>query len=718
MELEYSVSQVDDKWKAEWDKPGVELDSRGPEYPESENGNKGLVSQIDEKFPEFQADDEHSGSEDDGRPIWCGPAEVVELSERLMQSTNQDTDELEPVKLIRKISTLESNEFADLPSTRTLRDLKSQYNALIKQNMPRTRYPDLFEYLPTEIWMHILLELWIFINIRGDLDALELAHSALFLSKGLPLSITVDVPMTPIVQETFLKREVARIQHLTIVPGFRYLQTSSRLETVIPKLVKLTALKALSLFDSSREEQETPSKSYTKVCNIIAPIEYLRLFQTPSTYIWPLLAQVISRTRELGLKIRWGDVFELFTAIHEAPYLHRLEIIIMVDPDEDVVKATGWKAPTLLQIQCFQLSVYERQAIFVAKALLDALDGSLANLQTLHFHCDIFASDLVRFLKGMEHLNILNVLGYVENDEAGMVSCPSLKTLIAKTEGVLCYVSMPNLLSLTINSTYDLEKSIKCISYPDIDRSFVTSVQSLSLDTRIAAILIPDDTKFTQLLTLEWIGSGSTYFHLYHPFTSLTKINFAAYNQNLGASYFCELLLRYPRLCPRLKTICMHEYPEWDMLLYMLLRRNVYQSQDNISRITSIGLPGYPAPSILVPLKTLLLGKIPLVIPSLEGFLYYLILSDLTMWVTSILVIGYAYPFKWPVLFFYPTSNMLSGKGKRKCPRDLTRLFPITSETGSTSGKKKSTHGLKKCSNMKTGDCEELAAYDMIIRGS
>ncbi|CAG8487530.1 4991_t:CDS:2 [Acaulospora colombiana] len=626
-----------------------------------------------------------------------------------MQSIDQDTDEVERIRLLRKISSLESNELTDPPSTRSLRGLKSQYNALIETSIQTTPYPDLFEYLPTEIWMDILLEVI-------DDDCLNI----LPLTQGLPLYMTIDIPITPILRDAFLQREANRIQYLKIkmlpghspfwsendndplshlfgysigslfkdlgqlpllesltsdiddrgdsalclalrylnapnikyvthvslsddalalpiYTGLRSLETYLQLGTVIPKLVKFTDLKELVLSGVAWEEQgeqEMPPESYIKTCKYIPPLEYLRSHQRSSNYIWPLLTQVTSSIRVLKLEIRWGKVFELLTATYEAHYLHQLQISIFVDPYEDELKDIGWKTPTLLQLQEFGLKVYPRGDIAIPKAthiLLNALDGSLVNIQTLHLDSDIVASDLVRFLKGMEHLNVLNIKGSVENDEARRISCPALKRLVAETEGILRYVSMPNLFSLTIQSRYDLDKPINGVPNLEIDRSFVTSVQSLSLDTRIANILIPDGTKFTQLLTLEWIGSGRTYFHLYHPFPSLTKITFAESNQYLGASSFCELLLRYPRLCPRLETVYMHEYPEWDMLLYMLLRRNVYQSQDNISRITSIGLPGYPAPSIVVPLNTLLLGKIPLEIPSLEGVSYMLIYSDPAM---------------------------------------------------------------------------------------
>ncbi|PVF98546.1 hypothetical protein CPB86DRAFT_704855 [Serendipita vermifera] len=134
-------------------------------------------------------------------------------------------------------------------------------------------------------------------------------------------------------------------------------------------------------------------------------------------------------------------------------------------------------------------------------------------------------------------------------------------------------------------------------------------------------MVVGDGREFTQLHMLKWMNHHEEcYPHCSFPF--LTEIYFDDDYEPPGASHFCQLLLRYSRMCPRLQKISIHGYPEWDMLLYMLLRRNTRHNQDNISRITSLELPGYPAPYILVPVSTLLSGKIPLEMPSLEELSY------------------------------------------------------------------------------------------------
>ncbi|CAG8487563.1 4993_t:CDS:2 [Acaulospora colombiana] len=657
-----------------------------------------------------------------------------------MQSTNQDYNAEELIQLLQEDSALESNGPEDRLSTRSRRDLKSRYNSLVEENPQVPRFPDPLQYLPPEMWMHLLQQvaeddcadilpltlvcqrwssiilsiprLWTSIYIRADLDALEVAHLALFLSKGLLLCMTVDVPIAPDVQKMIIEREVTRVKHLKlkVLPGYspgqnwesndpldnsigsffkylgplpslesltidigdiscpvlssplrfldapnlryltpssspgdvselsrftrlRYLRTISPMETVIPELVKLTELKDLVLSGSTLKERGMPPRLYTESCKSIAPLENLQSYWEPWIYIQPLLFSVRSSVRVLELKIGWEQVFELLTAIDEAPFLHQLSINVYISVDSSgKVEDAGWKAPTLPQIHEFRLKVVQvhsgSQKATRPRILLDALDGSLTNVRRLYFYFDVFASDLVRFLKGVEQLNTLTTDGSVQHDRARTISCPSLKILTTRTEQVLRYVSMPNLISLTIWNRSDPDELITDVPYPEIDRGFVTSVQSLHLGPELAEIIDWTDIKFTQLVTLKWLNRDGWYCYPRCSFSFLTKIIFDEKYGSVGATYFFQLLLRYPRTGPSLETIAIHGYPEWDVLLYMLLRRNIYH---NITRITSIELPGYPAPYILGPLSALLLGRIPLEMPSLKELSFIDIRFNLDM---------------------------------------------------------------------------------------
>jgi hypothetical protein len=159
-----------------------------------------------------------------------------------MQSQISETVESERLELLEKIHTLESDELT--VSNTALRNLKSRYNELIDATIQSPRHPNYLEYFPTEIWIQVFLRiteddwmdvlplmqvcqrwssiivseprLWTSIYIQSNVESLELAYSALHLSKDFPLNLTIQVPMDPNIQRTLIQRETSRIQYIRL----------------------------------------------------------------------------------------------------------------------------------------------------------------------------------------------------------------------------------------------------------------------------------------------------------------------------------------------------------------------------------------------------------------------------------------------------------------------------------------------------------------------
>ncbi|PVF98543.1 hypothetical protein CPB86DRAFT_348631 [Serendipita vermifera] len=178
-----------------------------------------------------------------------------------MQSTTSESNEEERINLLRRISTLESKGEDSLPTITSLRDFKSRYNALVEASIQRTHYPDLFQYLPTEIWMQILLEVIDddCLNILPLLQVCQRWVSILVSEPRLwtsvyisqPLCMTVDIPIVSIVQERFLQR---RIRHLKVKAVSGYFQTwefSNQNAHIVQNLLKglepLPSLESLTI---------------------------------------------------------------------------------------------------------------------------------------------------------------------------------------------------------------------------------------------------------------------------------------------------------------------------------------------------------------------------------------------------------------------------------------------------------------------------------------
>jgi hypothetical protein len=644
-----------------------------------------------------------------------------------MQSQVSETTEYQ---LLESIYNLEALQLTDSNTYNTLRHLKSQYNQLIDAKNQQSHHPNYLEYLPNEIWTHVFLRLveddgldilpsmqvcerwtsiivseprlWTSIYFRDDddVESLELAYSALCLSKDFPLDVTIKVCIDSNIQRT-LQRESNRIQYLRLertakslpytgnehvdfiknganilknlgplpslhsltiaedlteddsfwapilvsldAPQVRYVEpialsqdilttsrynrlrhlaTSSLLETLLPELVRLSDLRRLSLFSQPKlDEPISTSEASDDSYKDIALLKSLKYLQEYSDVIWPLLKHVGSSLRVLELEITWEQVSKLFTVIQDIQYLYDLSLYIPLLSILDKSEGSRWKAPALPQIQRFvlQMTYNVRYQIRdfshfsrAAHAVLEALDNSLPHVRTLHLKSGIYSSDLVRLAQTMQNLTSLRLNWITPSHQFEKATCPTLKTLTAGHPNVLHYLIMPNITSITFSSM----RVIGEVENELIDRSFMSTVQSIAMLSESGPAILANGSEFTQLRTIEWCSGSHGYHYQDGSFPSLTKIIFR--DEDEAADAFCESLLRHPRLCPRLEMICFPHRPEWDTLLYMLLRRNVHHRPNNLSRITRIETLGYPGPCILRPLRDLLLGKIPLEMPSPE----------------------------------------------------------------------------------------------------
>jgi hypothetical protein len=662
-----------------------------------------------------------------------------------MQSQAPKSTESERIKLLEKIHELESNavDYSNIP--KALRDLKSRYNELVEATF---QYPNYLEYFPTEIWIQVFLRiteddwmdilplmqvcqrwtsiivseprLWTSIYIRSNVESLELAYSALHLSKDFPLNLTIQAPMDPNIHRALIQKDTSRVQHMRLeksslnyenderfmktsasvlkdlgplpslhsltinidpttddnmwspilvnldAPQIRYIEsavfsrdvlatsrytrlqvlgTSSTLESVLPEMVKFTDLKRLTLLARPKVDEPAPSSESPVVpCEDMAPLKGLGYLQEYSDAIWPVLKHVSSSLRVLELEITGEQLMKLFTVIQDVHYLHDLSLCIPASSITSSLEGNRWKAPTLPRVQRFALEIIDSfvggQVLISspfnepARVVLKALDNSLPHVHTLHLKSEIYTNDLVRLVETMEDLTALDLMTVVPSDRSRKATCATLKTLRAQDQNILYYLTMPNLSSIKFLYVTMVEEEV---SQP-IDCSFANTVQSIVMQGQHASTILANGGEFTQLSTLEWYSCRHGYNYRDDSLPSLTKIIFSYQDVPQSGTAFCESLLRYPRSCPRLETIRFWEHPEWDMLLYMLLRRNVHLIQTNISRISKIEIRGFPGPSILVPLNTLLLGKIPVEMPSPEELSFVEIQEihfDRTMYVKS-----------------------------------------------------------------------------------
>jgi hypothetical protein len=439
--------------------------------------------------------------------------------------------------------------------------------------------------------------------------------------------VNLDAPQIRYVESAVFSQDILETSRYSRLQD---LVTSSALEVILPELVDLTDLRRLTLLTPLKQSESTTlSESFFMACKYMAPLKSLGYFQEYSDLIWPLLERVSSSLCVLELEITCGQLPNFFTVIQDMQYLHDLSLDISVSFLKIEFGGIPWEPPVLPpvlpRIRVFALDIiYEDlrgvlseylPLVEAAHLVLEALEDMLPHVHTLHLKCSIYSNDLVRLVEKMDGLMSLNLTSIVRSDRPRKATCPTLSTLTAYNQDVLCYLSMPNLVTVKLIRAAIREEEIE---NEPIDCSFARGVHSAIIHGQHASTVLANGGEFTQLLTLEWYNCRHGYNYRDNSFPSLTNIIFSDHDAPQSGTAFCESVLRYPRSCPRLKTICFRKYPEWDMLLYMLLRRNVLHGPNKISRISNIELQGFPAPFILAQLCTLLLGKIPVEMPSPE----------------------------------------------------------------------------------------------------
>jgi hypothetical protein len=529
-----------------------------------------------------------------------------------MQSQVSDSIESERFELLEKIHKPESEELTD--SNTALRDLKSRYNELIEARIQSVQY---LEYFPTEIWIHVFLQiteddwmdilplmqvcqrwtsiivseprLWTSIYVQSNVESMELAYSALHLSRDLPLHVTAEVPMDPNIQRTLIEREAGRIQSIRLenpgkgfvsveefikisanvlkdlgplpslhslsidaylrgddtswapillnidAPQIRHvesavfsqdiletsrydrlqvLMTSSALGVILPKLVKLTDLRRLTLFPPSKPDEPTPPSGLSiDPCKDIAPLKSLGHLQEYSGLIWPLLKHVGPSLRVLELEIAQEQWPRFFTVIQDAQHLHDLSLRVPISFATGGLQGNRWKAPTLPRIWTFTLTItidklLEELSVEVSYAeaahpVLEALDNSFPRVRSLRLTDYIYDNDLVRFVETMEDITSLDLRSIVRNDRIGRATCPTLESLRAEDQRALYYLSMPNLIRMEFMSSKLLDEEA---SEP-IDCSFASSVRSIIVHSGHASAILANGrrvhkTSYTRVVQL------------------------------------------------------------------------------------------------------------------------------------------------------------------------------------------------------------------------
>lgn len=310
--------------------------------------------------------------------------------------------------------------------------------------------------------------------------------------------------------------------------------------------------------------------------------------------ILPVLQNQGSNITNLQLKMKWLDLSNL-SFLTLLPKLSQLGIVCFT---ASLTSETSIQLPQLPALSDFSFTQQPRgydelEDTSRTSSLLLSLTSKVPYLRRLKLafleafsiaHC----LDFLQSLDVLEHLELSYEAAQVPTGTRRhkLVSITSLRLC---NDQFLRYVDMPSLTNLWIDNATDNGSYIMYAGKFD-------SVTDLRWD-----IVIPHETS-TQCASIT------------SAFSNIRELRFAQAYARKDSNDFCELLLRHPASCPHLEKISFHCYPSWDLVIHMLLRRNLMPGS-SVARIKTVQLPAYPTSSLMTPIECLLGGQIPLIPP-------------------------------------------------------------------------------------------------------
>jgi hypothetical protein len=394
-----------------------------------------------------------------------------------------------------------------------------------------------------------------------------------------------------------------------------YLSSNSPIKDLFPSLSELTQLRRR--MSTLAGEGEDDSSLVPRVdIQTLPRLQALEFYENSPQSILPFLNVYHSSLTELQVRLTWSELEKLAPSLANLTQLQHLHFNLK--PPKQQPKGFELLLPPLHHVFKFQLKqqapVNALADPFITRrhieSLLDACRLSLTGVRSflLVLHDDVPTRNLLALIEAMTSLRKLEFKGQLTEEEDLSAVAPSLEEIVLSDELLLSYLQVPNALEVRIAAAVLPGRS----QIQALDTPFM---RTLSIHSSLAAAI---NTKvYSRLTTLTWIDPAGGCASITKSFDFLTRVLFDLSSPRRECNDFCELILRYPRLCRSLHTLEMRAYAEWDILFHMLLRRN-FLSDQGVAMITTIKIPGYPAPSLLVPLTELLGGNPPKYMPPIE----------------------------------------------------------------------------------------------------
>jgi hypothetical protein len=451
----------------------------------------------------------------------------------------------------------------------------------------------------------------------------------------------------------------------------RHLSTNMTVEQacrIIPRLPKLEHLMLTS--PHAMEQYSSQSIHHTQTYpelmemlskSSITMVECSQLVAPGSHPIFHIPSLTV-----LCLDLSWPSLSRFLGSFTSLPSLHRLELGMKESDDESVdsspllerdmdsanspldtgqVKADKFTLPSILpdlsSVKVLILQNYDTEWTIgdsdsdsrkspspMFSTLLRAGAAMLPAVKelTVTFRIKVSLAPLLEYLEGIQNcLENLVVSGTVDTSDAGEEVVPlyALRHLTIFNSAILGHIDAPFLQTLTGTDHHPPRSQVYKIKAG-------SDLHELTLHPALAVLLKHLD--LSGLKTLNWVGGSDEEVALPTlAIPSLQKVKFGSEAIMPEVLKFLEALVKEPAKLRYLETLAFGGYPAFDLLLRVLERRNMASdileggnnamlseetTEENMQKIldvkpiTTILLPGYPAPDTLSSIVRLLGQKL------------------------------------------------------------------------------------------------------------
>jgi hypothetical protein len=312
-----------------------------------------------------------------------------------------------------------------------------------------------------------------------------------------------------------------------------------------------------------------------------------------SHFLWELVPRLINLV-SLDILVTFSTLGDLLIRIHQFPMLKMLEISVQVPPylDESFPLDTKVQSSQSIQNLNIHADLSEEEPDLCVpqnyKPLHKVISKCLASIKAMKVAW--FDLSLPSQILQRDSFPLLEELDITIHRERRLESIKAVPSSVRqlKLRGLLqhwCELSSSSVEDLSL-----YESDIYDAKHLSFNHSKWTSLKRLSIDSKQ---LIEQPTSFSLVTELVLLTS-----------TSREEA------EDSSTTKFCKILALDPSQFPSLNSLVLSRFPEWDIFLIMLERRNLRYS-GRVSPIEKIQLPSYYPRYLFSPIHDLLCGRFP-----------------------------------------------------------------------------------------------------------